>query len=199
MRGSSASVSTTTPHRSRSTPSVPGGSAPARPVPGLDRLLITADSGGSNGYRLRAWKVELARLAAEIGRDITVTHYPTGASKWNKVEHRLFSFISVNWRGRPLTDYQVVIETIAATTTSTGLTVEAVLDEGTYPTGLRVTNAQMKAIPLTPQHFHGEWNYTIHNGPTTEPVSTKQTRAKPTKQYSGEPFYSSIAVLPGAR
>src|SRR3982751_5123498 len=104
-------------------------------------------------------------------------HWP-GTSKWNKVEHRLFSFISVNWRGRPLTDYQVVIETIAATTTSTGLTVEAVLDEGTYPTGLPVTNAQMKAIPLTRQDFHGEWNYTIHKGPTTEPVSIKQTRAK---------------------
>jgi len=146
--------------------------------PASTRLLITADSGGSNGYRLRAWKVELAKLAAEIGRDITVAHYPTGASKWNKVEHRLFSFISINWRGRPLTDYQVVIETIAATTTKTGLTVEAVLDEGIYPTGVKVTNAQMKAVPLTPHDFHGEWNYTIHKGPDTEPAPAKQTRAK---------------------
>jgi transposase len=149
--------------------------------PGSTRLLITADAGGSNGYRLRAWKVELARLAAEIGRDITVAHYPPGASKWNKVEHRLFSFISVNWRGRPLTDYQVVVETIAATTTSTGLTVEAVLDEGVYPTGVRVTNAQMKAVPLTPHNFHGEWNYTVHKGLCAESAPDKRTRAKPTK------------------
>jgi hypothetical protein len=149
--------------------------------PGSTRLLITADSGGSNGYRLRAWKVELAALAAEIGCDITVAHYPTGASKWNKVEHRLFSFISLNWRGRPLTDYQVVVETIAATTTSAGLTVEAVLDEGVYPIGVRVTDAQMKAVPITPQDFHGEWNYTIHKGPSAEPAPVKQTRPKSTK------------------
>lgn len=149
--------------------------------PDSTRLLITADSGGSNGYRLRAWKVELAKLAVEIGRDITVAHYPTGASKWNKIEHRLFSFISINWRGRPLSDYQVVIETIAATTTDTGLSVEAVLDEGTYPTGVKVTNAQMKAVPLTPHEFHGEWNYTIHKGRNPEPVEAKQTRTKPTK------------------
>lgn len=152
-----------------------------RRYPNSARLLITADSGGSNGYRLRAWKVELAELAAEIGRDITVAHYPTGASKWNKVEHRLFSFISMNWRGRPLTDHQVVVETIAATTTNTGLRVEAVLDEGTYPTGVKVTNAQMNAVPLTPHAFHGEWNYTIHKGPNPEPVPAKQTRAKPTR------------------
>lgn len=151
-----------------------------RRYPNSARLLITADSGGSNGYRLRAWKVELARLAAEIGRDITVAHYPTGASKWNKVEHRLFSFISMNWRGRPLTDYQVVIETIAATTTNTGLRVEAVLDEGTYPTGVKVTNTQMEAVPLAPHAFHGEWNYTIHKGPGSESAPVKQTRAKPT-------------------
>jgi hypothetical protein len=101
--------------------------------PKARRLMVTADGGGSNGHRLRAWKVELARLATEIGLDITVCHFPPGASKWNKVEHRLFSFISINWRGRPLTDYQVIVETIAATTTETGLTVEAVLDPGTYP------------------------------------------------------------------
>lgn len=142
------------------------------------RLLITADAGGSNGYRLRAWKVELARLAVEIGRDITVMHYPTGASKWNKIEHRLFSFISINWRGRPLTDYQVIIETIAATTTDTGLTVEAVLDEGIYPTGVKVPNAQMKAVPLTPHQFHGEWNYTIHNSPNPKPAPAMGTGKK---------------------
>lgn len=149
--------------------------------PTSTRLLVTADAGGSNGYRLRAWKVELARLAAEIGRDITVAHYPSGASKWNKIEHRLFSFISMNWRGRPLSDYQVVVETIAATTTEAGLRVEAVLDEGSYPTGVKVTKAQMKAVPLTPHEFHGEWNYTIHKEPAMESVETKQTRTKPTK------------------
>jgi hypothetical protein len=148
--------------------------------PNSTRLLVTADSGGSNGYRLRAWKVQLARLAAEIGRDITVAHYPSGTSKWNKIEHRLFSFISINWRGRPLTDYQVVIETIAATTTEAGLRVEAVLDEGVYPTGVKVTKAQMEAVPLTPHDFHGEWNYTIHKGPVPESAQNKQTRVKHT-------------------
>jgi hypothetical protein len=143
--------------------------------PNPTRLLITADAGGSNGYRLHAWKVELAALAAEIGHDITVVHYPTGASKWNKVEHRLFSFISINWRGRPLTDYQIVIETIAATTTKTGLTVQAVLDENTYPTGVKVTKAQLAAVPLEPHQFHGEWNYTIHKGPIPETAQTNRT------------------------
>jgi hypothetical protein len=129
---------------------------------GARRLLLTADAGGSNGYRLRAWKVELAKLAAETGLDITVCHFPPGTSKWNKVEHRLFSFISINWRGRPLTDYQVIVETIAATTTESGLTVEAVLDTGTYPTKVKISDAEVAAVPLTPQQFHGEWNYTIH-------------------------------------
>jgi Rhodopirellula transposase DDE domain len=120
---------------------------------------------------VRAWKVELAALAAEIGRDITVAHYPSGTSKWNKIEHRLFAFISINWRGRPLTDYQVVIETIAATTTDTGLTVEAVLDEGTYPTGMKVTKAQMKAVPLAPHQFHGEWNYCVARRSDIDPTT----------------------------
>ena len=150
----------------------------AKRYPDSTRLLVTADAGGSNGYRLRAWKVELARLAAEIGRDITVAHYPSGASKWNKIEHRLFSFISINWRGRPLTDYQVIIETIAATTTEAGLTVEAVLDEGTYPIGVKVTDAQMKAVSFTPHQFHGEWNYTIHKSPDPKPAPVKRTTKK---------------------
>lgn len=153
----------------------------ARRYPNSTRLLITADAGGSNGYRLHLWKVELAALAAEIGRDITIAHYPTGASKWNKIEHRLFSFISINWRGRPLTDYEVVIETIAATTTDAGLTVEAVLDQGTYPTGVKVPKAQLAAVPLTRQQFHGEWNYTIHKGPTPKLPPNKQSRSKPPK------------------
>ena len=144
--------------------------------PHAKRLLITADAGGSNGARLRAWKVELAALAAATGLDITVCHFPPGTSKWNKIEHRLFSFISINWRARPLTDYQVVVETITATTTDTGLTVDAVLDTGIYPTGARYTDKQMKTMPLTRHDFHGEWNYTIHSGPC--PGSRPETRIR---------------------
>jgi hypothetical protein len=149
--------------------------------PSARRLLVTADGGGSNGYRLRAWKVELGRLAAETGLDITVCHFPPGTSKWNKVEHRLFSFISINWRGRPLTDYQVIVETIAATTTRTGLTVEAVLDPGVYPTGVKISKAQIAAVPLTRHQFHGEWNYTIHSGPIPEVALDKASATKTTK------------------
>lgn len=139
--------------------------------PAARRLLVTADCGGSNGYRLRAWKVALAALAEETGLEITVCHYPPGTSKWNKVEHRLFSFISINWRGRPLTDYQVVIETIAATSTETSLSVQAVLDPHPYPTGVKISKAEAEAVPLTRHDFHGEWNYTIH--PELEPQMTK--------------------------
>jgi hypothetical protein len=135
--------------------------------PNARRLLITADCGGSNGYRLRTWKVALADFAAETGLAITVCHYPPGTSKWNRIEHRLFSFISTNWRGRPLTDYQVIIETIAATTTDTGLTVTAVLDPHTYPTGVKISKAELDAVPITRHTFHGEWNYTIHPEPQT--------------------------------
>jgi hypothetical protein len=148
--------------------------------PNATRLMITADGGGSNGYRRRAWKVELAALAAEIEMDITVSHFPPGTSKWNKIEHRLFSFISINWRGRPLTDYQVIIDTIAATTTKTGLTVEAVLDPGTYPTGVEISDAQLKAVPLTRHQFHGEWNYTVHCGPVPNILQNKTSGAKST-------------------
>jgi Rhodopirellula transposase DDE domain len=129
--------------------------------PTCTTLTVTVDAGGSNGYRPRAWKIELARLAAEIGRDIRVCHYSPGTSKWNKVEHRLFSFISINWRGRPLRDYETVLETIAHTTTDTGLTVTSYLDTNTYPTGVKVSKAEMAAVPIARQPFHGEWNYTI--------------------------------------
>jgi hypothetical protein len=149
--------------------------------PDSARLLITADCGGSNGYRLRAWKLELAAFAAEAGLQITVCHFPPGTSKWNKVEHRLFSYISINWRGRPLTDYQVVVETIAATTTQTGLTVEAVLDTGDYPTGVKVTDRQMKSIPLQRHTFHGEWNYVLHNGSIPESMRNQTIDLEPTK------------------
>jgi hypothetical protein len=116
--------------------------------------------------------VALGAFAEETGLDITVCHYPPGTSKWNKVEHQLFSFISTNWRGRPLTDYQVVVETIAATTTDTGLTVQAVLDPHPYPTGVKVSKAEADAVPITRHDFHGEWNYTIHPEPEPETTST---------------------------
>ncbi len=129
--------------------------------PTATKLLITADAGGSNGYRVRAWKWHLARLAADTGLEITVSHYPPGTSKWNKIEHRLFSFISMNWRGRPLTDIRTIVELIAATTTQTGLTVQAAYDPNWYPTGVKVSDADYATIALTPHDWHGEWNYTI--------------------------------------
>ena len=129
------------------------------------RLLVTADCGGSNGYRVRAWKKHLADLAAETGLEITVCHYPPGTSKWNKIEHRLFSFISINWRGRPLTDIRTIIELIAATTTQTGLTVQAAYDPTWYPTGVKISNHDFAAIPLHRHDWHGEWNYDLTNTP----------------------------------
>jgi hypothetical protein len=129
--------------------------------PSSTRLLVTADAGGSNGYRLRAWKVELAKFAKETGLDITVCHYPPGTSKWNRIEHRMFSFITMNWRGRPLTSLRTIIELISATTTKTGLTVMAADDPNWYPTGVKVTNAELAAVPLMPHDWHGDWNYTI--------------------------------------
>ena len=130
--------------------------------PTADRLLITADAGGSNGYRLRAWKVNLAKLAAETGLGITVCHYPPGTSKWNKIEHRMFSFITMNWRGRPLTSLRTIIELISATTTKTGLTIQAADDSNWYPTGVKITDAELAAVPLAPHDWHGDWNYTIN-------------------------------------
>ncbi|MFB7508385.1 ISAzo13 family transposase [Streptomyces broussonetiae] len=125
------------------------------------RLLITADAGGSNGYRTRAWKAELAALALETGLEITVCHFPPGTSKWNKVEHRLFSHITMNWRGRPLTSHEVIVNSIAATTTRTGLTVRAELDTTAYETGVRIGDGQMDALPLHRHEWHGDWNYTL--------------------------------------
>lgn len=129
--------------------------------PDATTLTITADAGGSNGYRVRAWKWHLAQLASETGLQITVLHYPPGTSKWNKIEHRLFSFISINWRGRPLTSIRVIIELIANTTTQTGLTIGASYDPGWYPTGVKITNTQMNALHLQPHDWHGDWNYTL--------------------------------------
>src|SRR4051794_7561051 len=133
--------------------------------PSSRRLLITADAGGSNGYRTRAWKAELAALAVDTGLEITVCHLPPGTSKWNKIEHRLFSHITINWRGRPLTSHEVIVNSIAATTTRAGLTVAAELDTDTYPTGVRVSDAQLTALPLTRHDWHGDWNYTLRPEP----------------------------------
>ena len=129
--------------------------------PGATRLLICADGGGSNGYRTRLWKTELAALAAGTGLEITVCHFPPGTSKWNKIEHRLFSHISMNWRGRPLTSHEVIVQTIAATTTRTGLTVSAELDSAAYPKGIKISDRQVKDLEqraLRRHQFHGEWN-----------------------------------------
>jgi hypothetical protein len=129
--------------------------------PQASGLLITADAGGSNGYRYRVWKSELAALAAETGLAITVCHFPPGTSKWNKIEHRLFSHVTFNWRGRPLTSHEVVVQTIAATRTRGGLRVEAVLDSGDYPTGVAISKERMAGLPLERHATHGAWNYTL--------------------------------------
>jgi Rhodopirellula transposase DDE domain len=129
--------------------------------PDADRLLVTADAGGSNGYRVRLWKTELARFAAETGLAVTVCHFPPGASKWNKIEHRLFSHISTNWRGRPLVSHEVIVELIGAIRTRSGLRVRAELDEGRYPLGVKVSNKELAAVPLKRHDWHGEWNYTV--------------------------------------
>jgi len=134
--------------------------------PDASRLLVTADGGGSNGYRLRAWKTELAALAAQTGLTITVCHLPPGTSKWNKIEHRLFSHISMNWRGRPLSSHDIIVNTIAATTTRTGLTVHAELDTAKYPIGIKIPDRQMKTLEtsgtLVRHDWHGDWNYTLN-------------------------------------
>jgi hypothetical protein len=129
--------------------------------PHARRIFITADGGGSNGHRPWLWKHELARLAAATGLEIIVSHYPPGTSKWNKIEHRLFSRITQNWRGRPLETYQTIVNLIASTTTTTGLTVRCELDPSLYPTKIKLTDQQKESIPLARHLFHGDWNYTI--------------------------------------
>src|SRR5439155_374396 len=129
--------------------------------PEATELLIMADAGGSNGTRSRLWKMGVQRLARATGLAITVCHFPPGTSKWNKIEHRMFSFITQNWRGRPLVSHQVIVQLIAATTTKTGLTVHAELDPNPYHAGITVNDAEFAAINITRHDFHGEWNYTI--------------------------------------
>ena len=155
--------------------------------PAARRLLITADAGGSNGYRTRAWTAGLAALAAETGLAVTCCHFPPGTSKWNKVEHRLFSAITMNWRGRPLTSHAVMLESIAATTTATGLKVTAALDEGRYPTGIKVSDEQMTELEeraLTRHGFHGAWNYTarppLHGPARPRPAAVPSRAARVT-------------------
>jgi hypothetical protein len=138
--------------------------------PHATQILITADAGGSNGWRLRLWKVELQRLADDTNLTIVVHHVPPGTSQWNKVEHRLFSFISSNSRGEPLSDYETVVHLIVRTTTAKGLTVTCRLDRRRYATGRTVTKAEMAQVTLHPQRFHGEWNYAIR--PRARPVTT---------------------------
>jgi hypothetical protein len=147
--------------------------------PAARRLLITAGAGGSNGYRTRAWKAGLAALAAETGLRVTCCHFPPGTSKWNKIEHRLFSAITMNWRGRPLASHEVIVNTIAATTTATGLRVHAELDTGTYPTGVTVSDAQLDALPLARHDWHGDRNYTLHPAPAAAAPAPRPAPARP--------------------
>jgi len=128
------------------------------------KLLITADGGGSNGHRVKLWKIELQKLANELELEISVCHFPPGTSKWNKIEHRLFSFISQNWRGKPLTSHQVIVDLIACTKTKMGLKVNCQLDEKDYPVGIKVSDEEMSAINIVKSPFHGEWNYSIFPG-----------------------------------
>jgi len=137
--------------------------APA--YPGARELLIMADGGGSNGSRVRLWKLELQRLADELALTIRVSHFPPGTSKWNKIEHRLFSYISLNWRGQPLVSHEVIVNLIAATTTRQGLKVRAAIDDGRYEKGIKVSDAELAAIRITRDDFHGEWNYVISPNP----------------------------------
>ncbi|MBE7563508.1 ISAzo13 family transposase, partial [Acidithiobacillus sp. HP-6] len=129
--------------------------------PDAKELMITADGGGSNGSRVRLWKLELQGLADELNLPIRVCHFPPGTSKWNKIEHRLFSYISMNWRGRPLVSHEVIVNLIAATTTSKGLKVYAAIDPTPYPKGIKVTDAEFATIQIDRDNFHGEWNYVI--------------------------------------
>ncbi|MFD4950427.1 ISAzo13 family transposase [Streptomyces sp. NPDC058451] len=145
--------------------------------PDATRVLITADAGGSNDPRRWTWKKHLAAFALESGLEITVCHFPPGTSKWNKIEHRMFCHITANWRGRPLTSYEVVLETIAATTTTTGLSIGAELDTGSYRLGTTVTPAEFHALPITPSTFHGDWNYTLAPAPP-KPSEAPRTRRR---------------------
>ena len=146
-------------------------------------IFVTADAGGSNGYRTRGWKAALQRLADDLRLVIHVSHFPPGTSKWNKIEHRLFSFITLNWRGRPLTSYEVVVALIGATTTGTGLRVTAELDTAKYPVGVAVSKRQLAALNIERMPFHGEWNYVIR--PRSEQqVADAEAHSQPPRKLS---------------
>jgi hypothetical protein len=162
--------------------------------PGARRLLITADAGGSNGYRTRAWKAELAAFALQAGLAVTVCHFPPGTSKWNRIEHRLFSHITMNWRGRPLTSHEVIVSTIAATTTRTGLTVRAGLDPGTYDTGVKVSDEQMAGLPLDRHDWHGDWNYTLRAEPPAQPPPKAPPAREPERTGWAHPALTGLAT-----
>ena len=178
-RAGSMSVSITIPRPSRSKASGAGGAPWERSaISGATSLLITADCGGSNGVRVRLWKRELQTFANETGLSITVAHHPPGTSKWNRIEHRLFAFITQNWRGKPLISREVIIQLIAATTTEAGLNVQCCLDENDYPKAIKVSDAEMAAINIACDDFHGEWNYTI------SPISAKHSSMQPSPSLS---------------
>ena len=160
--------------------------------PRARRLLVTADAGGSSSYRTRAWKAELAAFALETGLAVTVCHFPPGTSKWNKIEHRLFSAITLNWRGRPLTSHEVIVNTIAATTTRTGLTVRAGLDPGSYPEGVKVSDGQMAALPLDRHTWHGDWNYTLRPEPPEPPPSRPAPAREPERPDWAHPALTGL-------
>ena len=162
--------------------------------PGARRLLITADAGGSNGYRTRAWKAELAAFALQAGLAVTVCHFPPGTSKWNRIEHRLFSHITMNWRGRPLTSHEVIVNTIAATTTRTGLTVRAELDPGSYPAGVKVSDEQMAGLPLDRHDWHGDWNYTLRAEPPAQPPPKAPPAREPERAGWAHPALTGVAT-----
>ena len=161
--------------------------------PAAARLLITADAGGANGYRTRAWKAGLAELAAQTGLEITCCHFPPGTSKWNKIEHRLFSCISMNWRGRPLTSHEVIVNTIAATTTRAGLRVRAELDPGLYPAGVKISDQEMAALPLTSHDFHGAWNYALHPAAPGPPGQDPPAAAHPAPAAGSRDLASALS------
>ena len=162
--------------------------------PGARRLLVTADAGGSNSYRTRAWKTELAAFALETGLAVTVCHFPPGTSKWNQIEHRLFSHITMNWRGRPLTSHEVIVNTIAATTTATGLTVRAGLDRGSYPEGVKVSDEQIAAVPLDRHTWHGDWNYTLRPEPPAPPPPPLAPAREPERPDWAHPALTGLAA-----
>jgi Rhodopirellula transposase DDE domain len=160
--------------------------------PGARRLLVTADAGGSNSYRTRAWKAELAAFALGTGLAVTVCHFPPGTSKWNKTGHRLFSAITMNWRGRPLTSHEVIVNTIAATTTATGLTVRAGPGRGSYPEGVKVSDQQMDALPIDRHDWHGDWNYTLRPEPPAPPPPPRPPARQPERTSWAHPALTGL-------